>query len=137
MKPVLVFILLGFVLTWSAQAYNRYKPKKYKVSAAQTEKIKVKVWQKKVYPGLIGGVCEQEGYFQTCFKVVVRECEKEAKEQLSICRANMRMPKTFRSDHEAVYWSQKVGECLGGRLEKKWSTRKSDKSQCRQVGAWL
>lgn len=134
---LVLFILLCAGLSFSAQAYSRYQPKKMKIKSEKTEKIKVKVWQKRVFPGLVGGVCESEGYFQSCFQVVPKECETVAKEQLNLCRANLRIPKSFKSDQEAVYWSQKIGECLGGRLEKTWAMRKVGKAKCRQVEAWL
>lgn len=131
--PVLIWIFTADL----ALGASSYQPQRIKVKSENPKKITVKIWQKKVFPELIGGVCESGGYFTECFKVQAEKCQAEAQVQLESCKSRVRMPQSFKSDIEAVDWSRKLGECLGSNLEKKWQSQQGNQAKCSSVEAWL
>ncbi|MCC7404798.1 MAG: hypothetical protein IT288_10410 [Bdellovibrionales bacterium] len=116
---------------------SSYQPQKIKITSENPRKLQVKIWQKKVFPELIGGVCESGGYFTECFQVPAEKCQAEARMQIESCKAKLRMPPTFKSETEALDWSRKLGECLGGKLEHKLKPWQRDQAKCSSVEAWL
>lgn len=136
MRLYVLIFSLAFSFTVAQAAYkSSFKP--FKVKPAPSAKIPVKPWQKKVFPLLVNGVCEKQGYFVSCYKVSPKQCRLGAKIQLSSCQANMVFPKRFKDDYQALQWSHKVGQCLGKRLEKKWHVHRRSKPACSNKEAWL
>lgn len=92
--------------------------------------IQSKEWLEQFQDQAQEKLCKKGGYFRTCFDVADSGCAKDFNSAFRRCVAGERLPKVIDAAVEGEKTGFKLGMCIGVRLEKTWSERKSGDSKC-------
>lgn len=82
-------------------------------------------------------ICENKGYFRTCFIEMKKKCMGVASREIDFCFNNLIQSKKTINESRAERISRDIGGCAGRRFEKNQEHLKMETAVCRDPYAWL
>lgn len=88
------------------------------------------IWDAQSETAFVELLCADESYFRKCFEVTQPVCRKTLRQAVKKCAG------VTKGVTEMIPLHTKMGLCVGTRVEKSWSDRKSASTDCRNREKW-